>query len=116
MLGVVTPVTKKIWHPMWGLWLVDRYTATRHHPQEHVGWPMAYTMVILKQSSFGKKNNINIQHYSSSRQADFSSVHCHHTAQAVTHSGEHMPEGSAQIPSGTPDLAWKPDPVPIGMG
>ena len=41
MQGVVTPATKNIWHPMWGLWLVDKNTAVRHHPQEHVSWPVA---------------------------------------------------------------------------
>ena len=100
MLGVVTPVTKKIWHPMWGLWLVDRYTAMRHHPQEHDGQLVANTKVIQKQSPFGEKNTIDVQHYSSGQQTNFSSSHCHHTAQLATHSGDHVPEGSAQIPSG----------------
>ena len=46
LLGVVTPVTKKIWHPMLGLWLVYRKPAATHHPQEHVGQLVANTKII----------------------------------------------------------------------
>ena len=36
---------------------------------------------IQKQSSFGEKTPLNVQHYSSGQQADFSSACCHHTPQ-----------------------------------
>ena len=115
MLGVVTPATKKIWHPMWGLWLVDRNAAARH-PQEHVSQPMADTKVVWKQSSFGEKNTINIQHYSSSQQANFSSACYHHTAHPVTHSEDHVPEGSTQITSGDTRLGMETRPSSYRCG
>ena len=116
MQGVVTPITKKIWPPMWGLWLADRNTAMRHHPQEHVSWLVANTKVIQKQSSFGKKNTINILYHSSGQQADSSSAHWHHTAQLVIHNGDHVPEGSAQITSGDTRLGMETRPSSYRCG
>ena len=95
---------------MWDLWLVDRNAAAKQHPQEQVSQLMANRKVIQKQSSFGKKNTINVWHYSSGQQADFCSVHHHHTVQSITYSGDHMLQGSAQVTSGDTGLGIKTKP------
>ena len=63
-----------------------------------------------------KKTTINIRHHSSGQQADFSSVHYHHIVQLAIHSGDHMPEGSAQIPSGDTRLDMETGPSSYRYG
>ena len=100
MLGVVKPMTRKIWHPIWGLWLVVSNTEAKQHQQQHVGQPAANPKVIKKQPSFAEKSSLNVWHCSSSWQADFWSAHFHHKAQLAVHSWDHVLEGSAHTPSG----------------
>ena len=104
-LGVVTPATKKVWCPMWGLWLVNKKPAAIHHQQQHVGWPAADTS-HMKTVFFCQEKHYNV-HYSSGWQADFSSAHYHHKAQLATHIGDHVPEGSAQMTSGDTRLGME---------
>ena len=53
--GSNKPVTK-IWHPMWGLWLVVSNTEAQQHQQQPLGWPVADPKVVQKSLSFNEKN------------------------------------------------------------
>ena len=108
--GSNKPATK-IWHPMWGLWLVVSSTKAQQHQQQPIGWPVAKQKVIWKSSSFNKKNTENVPLSSSGWQADFCSARFHHKTQPAVHCWDHMCEGSAHTTSrdarcGNVDQNW----------
>ena len=78
----------------YGWWLE---VLKHNNDKQHVGQPVANIKVIWKSSPFCKTTPVNVWLYSSSWQADFDSVLCHHTAHQ---SWDHVLEGSAQLPLG----------------
>ena len=80
-------------------WAITSSTTIQEEDTIHKGmlagqWPAQ--KAIWKQSTFHEITSLNVWHYSSSQQADLSSVHSHHTLHREVNNGNHVLKDSAQ--------------------